>query len=491
MAGNRFVPWRKRLVALLAAACVLSAMPGTVLAADEDELDTSVSESESRKQELEQKSQELTEALEEAKKNTADQEALHRAYQDKIDVLNQQIEEISGEASQLDQEINDLRSQISNREGSVEKNTALLKERIRAIYMAGETSTLDIILGATDFNDFLDKATLLKLVSDHDTRLIETLQAETSKLGKEKENYERKKAELDAQMADLDIKNVELAQLLEESGLKLSQLQQQQQEVLQSLDNTSAELEQLNSDIEAYYAARRQEYEEQRNQELLEQIQQLESQPQSETPETPSQAPETSSSDPESSQDGENGEGSETEAPSSGEEGGTSSEEESESGESSGSDSGQDSTEPSGGAEVHNYTWPTPGFYWLSSAWNEDRNTYNHGAIDVAGAGIFGTPILAAQSGTVSTSWYNNGGWGGGYGTYCMINHDDWGEYSTLYAHMSQIVVSPGQWVEQGQVIGYVGSTGDSSGPHLHLECRHWGVKYDPMTEFPGVPVYY
>ena len=60
-----------------------------------------------------------------------------------------------------------------------------------------------------------------------------------------------------------------------------------------------------------------------------------------------------------------------------------------------------------------------------------------------------------------------------------------------MYAHMSQIVVSPGQTVSQGQVIGYVGSTGDSSGPHLHLECRHWGVKYDPMTEFPGVPVYY
>ena len=93
--------------------------------------------------------------------------------------------------------------------------------------------------------------------------------------------------------------------------------------------------------------------------------------------------------------------------------------------------------------------------------------------------------------GTVSTSWYNNGGWGGGYGTYCMINHDAQGEYATLYAHMSQIVVSPGETVSKGQIIGYVGSTGDSSGPHLHLECRHWGVKYNPLIEYPDVPVYY
>ena len=61
-----------------------------------------------------------------------------------------------------------------------------------------------------------------------------------------------------------------------------------------------------------------------------------------------------------------------------------------------------------------------------------------------------------------------------------MINHDAQGEYATLYAHMSQIVVSPGETVSKGQIIGYVGSTGDSSGPHLHLECRHWGNKYNP-----------
>ena len=457
MAGNRFGTWKKRTAAVFMAVCLLGAMPGAVWAADTaDGLESSISDSETKKQELEQKNAELSQALEEAKQNAEDQEALHQAYQDKIDVLDQQIEEAYAQVSQLDEEINDLQSQISNREGSIEKNTELLKERIRAIYMAGETSTLDIILGATDFNDFLDKASLLKTISDHDTKLIETLQAETSKLAQEKKTYDQKKEELTQQFDDLNAKNDELTQLSEESGIKLSQYQQEQQEAIQGLDNNSAELQQLNSDIEAYYEALRQEYENQQ---------------QSQQPSEPDAPSGGGSTDTPSGGDGGSSGGGDTPAPA--------------------PEPDPDPAPDPAPSGPHGYTWPTPGFYWLSSAWNEDRDSYNHGAIDIAGAGIYGTPIYAAQSGTVSTSWYNNGGWGGGYGTYCMINHDAQGEYATLYAHMSQIVVSPGETVSKGQIIGYVGSTGDSSGPHLHVECRHWGVKYNPLIEYPDVPVYY
>ena len=99
----------------------------------------------------------------------------------------------------------------------------------------------------------MDKASLLKTISDHDTKLIENLKAETSKLAQEKKTYDQKKEELTQQLDDLNAKNDELTQLSEESGIKLSQYRQQQQEAIQGLDNNSAELEQLNSDIEAYY----------------------------------------------------------------------------------------------------------------------------------------------------------------------------------------------------------------------------------------------
>lgn len=77
-----------------------------------------------------------------------------------------------------------------------------------------------------------------------------------------------------------------------------------------------------------------------------------------------------------------------------------------------------------------------------------------------------GTPILAAAKGQVA-----NADWMGGYGLTVVIQHTS--AQQTLYAHMSEILVQPGQWVEPGTVIGRVGSTGNSTGPHLHFEVRH------------------
>lgn len=77
-----------------------------------------------------------------------------------------------------------------------------------------------------------------------------------------------------------------------------------------------------------------------------------------------------------------------------------------------------------------------------------------------------GTPVLAAARGQVETA-----NWMGGYGLAVTINHTS--AQQTLYGHMSQIFVQPGQWVEPGTVIGQVGSTGNSTGPHLHFEVRH------------------
>jgi murein DD-endopeptidase MepM/ murein hydrolase activator NlpD len=87
----------------------------------------------------------------------------------------------------------------------------------------------------------------------------------------------------------------------------------------------------------------------------------------------------------------------------------------------------------------------------------------------------YGTPILAATHGQVTGA-----GWAGGYGRQVRINHP--GGLTTTYSHMSRIAAQPGQMVRQGQVIGYVGSTGLSTGPHLHYELYRGGVPVDPMS---------
>lgn len=88
-------------------------------------------------------------------------------------------------------------------------------------------------------------------------------------------------------------------------------------------------------------------------------------------------------------------------------------------------------------------------------------------AVDIGAAR--GTPIHSAADGTVIIV-RNNGGWNGGYGNYVVVTHANGTQ--TLYAHMKAAAVSPGQSVGSGQVIGYVGMTGRTSGPHVHFEVR-------------------
>ncbi len=127
------------------------------------------------------------------------------------------------------------------------------------------------------------------------------------------------------------------------------------------------------------------------------------------------------------------------------------------------------------------FTWPTPGYYYLTSGFGP-RWGRNHNGIDIAGSNIYGTPIVAAADGVVSLVDYN----GGGYGYYVMIDHgsNNGNNFSTLYAHMSSQAAYVGQRVSAGDIIGYVGSTGYSTGPHCHFEIRINGVPQDPMNYF-------
>jgi len=101
-----------------------------------------------------------------------------------------------------------------------------------------------------------------------------------------------------------------------------------------------------------------------------------------------------------------------------------------------------------------------------------------HSGVDIGAR--MGEPIYAANAGTVIVSGFNTGG----YGNYIMVDHG--GGYVTLYAHNSSNAVSVGQTVAKGQVIGYVGSTGASTGPHLHFEVRVNGSAVNPLPYVQG-----
>ena len=131
--------------------------------------------------------------------------------------------------------------------------------------------------------------------------------------------------------------------------------------------------------------------------------------------------------------------------------------------------------------------WPLPGRYKISSLFGNRADPFtgkrdNHTGTDIPAPA--GTPIYAAQAGVVTT--VNTNHRASTYGYYCTISHGS--GYTTLYAHQCQVpIVQEGQTVAKGQIIGYVGTTGRSTGNHLHFELRVNGVRGDVLRLYPGM----
>lgn len=129
------------------------------------------------------------------------------------------------------------------------------------------------------------------------------------------------------------------------------------------------------------------------------------------------------------------------------------------------------------------FVWPVPSCTIVTSRygnrWHPILNKERfHSGIDIGAAD--GSAIVASDGGTVAVAQYSDS-----YGNYVMINHGN--GYTTVYAHMSSMAVSAGQSVSQGDTIGYVGSTGWSTGPHCHFEIRSGGGTVDPEGYFSGL----
>ncbi|MBR4762211.1 MAG: peptidoglycan DD-metalloendopeptidase family protein [Clostridia bacterium] len=142
------------------------------------------------------------------------------------------------------------------------------------------------------------------------------------------------------------------------------------------------------------------------------------------------------------------------------------------------------------------FMWPVAGYYYISSGFRTAKRP-THNGIDIAGSGISGRPILAIADGVVYISvnnWTAAKGKRGNasYGNYCAVNHGTMkikgvsAKYVAFYAHATKIIVSVNQKVKQGQVLGYVGTTGNSTGPHLHLGIQKNGSWVNPYPLVKG-----
>ncbi|MBR4909735.1 MAG: peptidoglycan DD-metalloendopeptidase family protein [Clostridia bacterium] len=142
------------------------------------------------------------------------------------------------------------------------------------------------------------------------------------------------------------------------------------------------------------------------------------------------------------------------------------------------------------------FMWPVAGYYSISSGFRTAKRP-THNGMDIAGSGISGKPILAIADGVVYiavSNWTAAMGKRGNasYGNYCAVNHGTMtikgtqAKYVAFYAHATKIIVSVNQKVKQGQVLGYVGTTGNSTGPHLHIGIQKNGSWVNPYPLLKG-----
>lgn len=437
----------KRILCAMLCVCMISipmAIPTTVSAED------SISDLEQQLQQLEQENQKYQKILDDTKSDIAEKEEYKSALVSKVQVLDEKIAVTREKISSLNDDIKEKQDAYDKGLSEVEDQFDALANRLRILYMSGNATDLEIIFGAKDFSDLIDKMELVKSLANSDKELISEIQTKLDELSTKKEALEADKKDLETQQASLKSDQDEFNKLISDNDEILKNLYASNSEAQNSLESAALQSDEIEAKISQYYAA------------------------QKAAAEHAAQASQSSSSS-----------GSSSSSSSSSSSGSSSSGSSSSGSSSSGSSS---VIVPSGSG----FAWPTPGFVSLSSEWFEDREVYNHGGIDIAGAGIMGTPVVAAADGTVvatnSSCTHNWGksyscGCGGGYGNYVMISHA--GGKMTVYGHLTSLTVSSGQSVSRGQVIGYVGSTGNSTGPHLHYECRLNGVRYNPMSEYP------
>lgn len=423
----------KKVLSLILMAALLICGVLTATASD-------ISDLEKRKAELESQQEQDKQKLEKQNKAVEEQ-------QTEVDKINEQIEGVSTEIRTCHQNIIKIEKSIATKQTQIDKankkiesNMDVLRQRLKAIYIAGDVSSLEVILGAKDFSDFLDKLQVVQYVSNHDEELINKIQKQLDSISREKKELEGDKEDLEEEKSTLETKQEELNTILEENKETLASLKSEADATQLNISLSEEELGGLSSEIQEYYRKQREALAAQ-------------------------QAAAAAAAQNDSGDD------------------------ESESGGSSGGsvsiDTGAATQIDAGGGWV----WPTPGVYTLTAEFGESRSYESHGGVDIGAS--MGTAIYAANSGTVVSS--NNscnhvssgGNWcdcGGGYGNFVWILHDN--GYETIYGHMTTTAVGTGDRVSAGQLIGYVGSSGWSTGPHLHFELRIGGVRSNPLNLF-------
>ena len=430
---------RKLLVSVLAVimavvmvlGLILSLIP-TASAASSSEIKKQITEMKKEREELKKQMEEIKKQYKENEDEIANIVSQKNVIDQEISLLYAQIDNINEQIAAFNLLIADKQDELDEAENRHKELLAKNKERIRAMEEEGSLSYWAVLFQANSFSDLLDRLNMVEEIAASDQRRLKELDAAAKEVAMAQVELENEKLELEGTKLELDATQVELDAKREEADALLLQLIEKSEELEELHEGFEMEDNALMEEI----AQKEQEYNEAKLQEWLAYMATYTTVP-----------PETTS------------------PPTTG----------------SGSGNGGNNSGNNGGNTGSNVTWLRPCSYVMVTSLFGYRNIEDqvsgaskyHQGIDLGAAE--GTPIYATRTGRVSIASYSNSA-----GNYVSINHGD--GFSSIYMHMQRYVVSSGQAVSAGQLIGYVGSTGISSGPHLHFGISKNGVYVNPAA---------
>ena len=353
---------------------------------------------------------------------------------EEIEKITTQIQDYENQINELNTKITDLNNKIQESEEKLnkaqedyDKQEELLEARLVANYEAGETFFLDVLLSSDSITDLISNYYLVTEIATNDAELLEKIEKEKQDIEKAKQDLENSKKELDTSKAEKQSVSTQLQSSKAEKDQYVTKLTADEQAIQSQID----ELNEANKSIDA-------------------EIKQKEAEMKRKLEEYKKQQQQNNASN------------------------------------SNGSNNSNGGTSTGGGpVSSSGFIYPVPSAYSRITTQLYYSSGQYHGAVDFGSSGINGQPVYAVADGIVYTAKALTTS----YGNYVIIMHDN--GLFTLYAHgqAGSIRVSEGQRVKQGQQIMNVGSTGNSTGPHLHFEVRLSPGTYDcrtnPMNYLP------
>ena len=388
----------------------------------------SLEEIQAQQEQLQAENQQLQTQLDSLREDQAQKQAYLETLQEQISLVQEQILTTRENIQDLNESIGQLTLKLEASQAEVQDTIDLFKQRLVALYTAGNVSTLEILLDSKSLSDFTTRMELIDTMALRDQEIIGKLEDYMAKTQADREQLEAQKQEVASLQVTLEGKEKELAALYEENQAALGDIQGQVYATENQLQVNEEELAESERLVQEAIAAQKRAEEEAKKQAQAA---------------APPAAVETPSGGENSG--GENGSGNGAVSP---------------------------PTPSGGGSSGFDPIWPLPGVTYISDHFGGARG---HKGMDIAGP--WGTPIVAAADGQVIEANATDS-WGYSWGYYVLIYHN--GTYSTRYAHMSSVAVSTGQYVTAGTIIGYEGNTGNSFGAHLHFEVYENGTRVNP-----------